>query len=99
MTYRHVSPDVEMLIPAELRSRPSLDGVHIGREYAAPRLPSVSIRRTGGNTDTLVDYPTLNINMWAATDAAVNQLAATVTTELQECRDHLPVLYVRRQPI
>ena len=95
MTLKHRSVDVELWLPAELRTRPSLAGVLIGRDYKAPRLPAISIQRTGGATDTLVDYPTLNINVWAATDLAANTLAATVATELQECRDHLPVLYVR----
>lgn len=88
------SHDPEMIIPAELRTRPSLAGVQIGRDYRVARLPAVAIQRAGGRSTHLIDRPILNINVWASSDTAVNALATTLVTELEACQDHQPILWI-----
>lgn len=87
------SPDIELLVTQYLRGRPALAGVAVGRTYGG-RIPAVSVRRVGGRNTPLVDYPALSVNVWAATDKAVNDLAAAVVTELENY-DTRPVQYLR----
>jgi hypothetical protein len=82
-------PIVEMVFPAALRSalalrsEPYASGVTVGKKVP-PTMPArlVTFRRDGGPASEWTDHPRLGINVWAATDADVDNLARLVVALL-----------------
>lgn len=82
-------PVVEMVFPAALRTalagrtEPYAQGVYVGKSVPNPRRDRmVTFRRDGGPTRELTDYPRLGINVWAMSDAEVDNLARLVVALL-----------------
>jgi hypothetical protein len=82
-------PIVEMVFPAALRAalatrtEPYAQGVVVGKKVPATRPPRlITFRRDGGPSSEWTDHPRLGINVWAATDADVDNLARLVVALL-----------------
>jgi hypothetical protein len=82
-------PIVEMVFPAALRSalalrsEPYAQNVTVGKKVPAT-MPDrlVTFRRDGGPASAWTDHPRLGINVWAKTDADVDNLARLVVALL-----------------
>ena len=57
-----------------------LHGFHLSRQSSYPAI--VTVERTGGGVEDMVDRPQIAVQVWAATEAEAEALATSIRTEL-----------------
>lgn len=99
MTPPVVFPDIEMWASDYLRRHLAVYGfpnVYVSNAYPKdPHAKVVTVRRDGGASSDVRDFPRLGVNVWAGSEFDASELAAMVRALISAAENDGPILRVR----
>ncbi len=86
-----MSADVEALLIETFKADPALTGVPVEVEVPQNRPKRlITVERTGGAPDRVLDYPIVTIHAWAPTRYTASALARAIVAALRRFEVHHP---------